>query len=492
MKICACLRSALEIEELCNDAFTVWAVLVNSLHDEDIEPLLDQTLSIVIRYWVMFTEDTRKCAYELVENILRNHSKIVHDVYNTMPSLASIPEMSKFESELMDLKGRMDVRSQFLAFVRRCQSENATVVEQALTELVPYLLEHDEFIHRTVLGEQPDPVVAQLIRSLLDCCVKFNTSSNVITLLSARCIGLIGCLDPNRVDSIKEKKDILVLSNFDSMEETFDFILFFLQHVLVEAFLSASNTRAQGFLAYAMQNLLRFCGLDSAVTQRSRDVQADKKYERWSELPETVRNTLTPFLTSKYTVTVGAVNSSCTYPLFSATLTHGEWLRTFVQDLLQKGSGDNARLVFSVSSRIVKGQDISIASFLLPFAVLNRIVGGTQKEKEDLLYELTSVLSHPLPDSTNHIYEAILLCSQVSAPYGTSERSIGTELSSSYSMYRAFSKSSTIFRDGYKGRKSSSTVLGAITITQAAPAGRLARNHVWIQMHPKLRLLNPC
>ena len=240
-----------------------------------------------------------------------------------------------------------------------------------------------------------------------------------------------------------------------------------------------------------MQNLLRFCGLDSAVTQRSRDVQADEKYRRWSELPETVRNTLTPFLTSKYTVTVGAVNSSCTYPLFSATLTHGEWLRTFVQDLLQKGSGDNARLVFSVSSRIVKGQDVSIASFLLPFAVLNRIVGGTQKEKEDLLYELTSVLSHPLPDSTNHIYEAILLCSQVSALCGTSERSKGTELSSHF-VYRAFSKSSTTFQDGYKARKSSSIVLGATTITQAAPTGRRARIHVWIQMHPKLRLLNRC
>jgi serine/threonine-protein kinase ATR len=391
------------------------------LHDEEVEPLLDQTLSIVIRYWCKFTEDTRKCAYELVENILRNHSELVRDVYNTMPSLASIPAMSKFEAEIKELKGKMDVRSQFLAFVRRCQSENSTVVEQALTELVPCLLKHEEFLHRTVLSEQPDPVVAQLTRSLLDCCVKFNTSSDIITLLSARCIGLIGCLDPNRVESIKEKKDILVLSNFDSIEETFDFILFFLQHVLVEAFLSASNTRAQGFLAYAMQNLLRFCGLDSAVTQRSRDVQADEKYRRWLELPETVRNTLTPFLTSKYTVTVGAVNSNCTYPLFSDYLTHGEWLRTFVQDLLQKGSGENARLVFSVSSRIVKGQDISIASFLLPFAVLNRIVGGTQKEKEDLLHELTSVLSHPLPDTTNHIHETILLCSQVSALWGLEE-----------------------------------------------------------------------
>ncbi|KAE8148852.1 protein kinase [Aspergillus avenaceus] len=411
-QICACLRSALGIKELCNNAFTVWAVLVRSLQDEEVEPLLDQTLSIVIKYWDRFTEDTRKCAYELVGYIVKSHSELIGDVCNTMPSLGSIPVMSVFDADIKAMKGKMDVRSHLSAFVRRCQSENATVVEQALTELVPYLSNHEEFLHRTVLSEQPDPVVAQLTRALLDCCVKFNASSDIVTLLSARCLGLIGCLDPNRVDPIKEKRDILVLSNFDSMDETFDFIIFFLQHVLVDAFLSASNTRAQGFLAYAMQNLLRFCGLDSAVAQRSRNIQADEKYRRWLELPETVRNTLTPFLTSKYTVTVGSVNSIGSYPFFSTGLTHSEWLRTFVQNLLQKGSGDNARLVFSISSRIVKGQDISIASFLLPFAVLNRIVGGTQKEKQDLLREVTSVLSQPLPDARNDIYETTLLCSQ--------------------------------------------------------------------------------
>lgn len=321
--------------------------------------------------------------------------------------------MAEFEIWLNGLRVQMDVRSQFFAFIRRCQSESATVVEQALTELVPYLSKHESFLHSSVLSEQPDPVVAQLTRSLLDCCVKFKTSSDSITVLSARCLGLIGCLDPNRVDSVKEKKDILVLSNFDSMEETFDFILFFLQHILVEAFLSASNTRAQGFLAYAMQNLLRSCKLDSAVIQRHRDVQADEKYHRWLELPETVRNTLTPFLTSKYTVTVGAIHSNCKYPLFYAGMTHGEWLRTFVQDLLQKGSGDNAQFIFGICSRIVKGQDISIASFLLPFAVLNRIVGGSEEEKLDLQFELTTVLSHPLPEASNHVSETMILCSQV-------------------------------------------------------------------------------
>lgn len=416
VQICACLRSALEIEGLCDYAFKTWGVLVSSLNQEEVEPLIDQTLSIVIRYWEKFTTESREYAYELVEHILKDHSNLVRDIFNTMPSLASIPVFANFEAGISSLKGQMDVRSHFQAFIRRCQSENATVVEQALTELVPYLSKHEGFLHGYVLSEQPDPVVAQLACSLLDCCVKFNLSSDTITLLSARCLGLIGCLDPNRVDTIKEKMDILVLSNFERMEETLDFVLFFLQHVLVEAFLSASNTRAQGFLAYAMQSLLKICNLDSTVTLRSRDIQGDGKYHRWLQLPETVRNTLTPFLTSKYTVTVGAVSSGCKYPLFTAKLTHSDWLRTFVQDLLQHGSSDNAQLVFNVCSRIIKGQDISIASFLLPFAVLNCIVGGSEKGKQNLENELTNILSYPLPDGSSQIQESVILCSQVCFP----------------------------------------------------------------------------
>jgi serine/threonine-protein kinase ATR len=411
-QVCACLRSALEIEELCDSAFSAWKTLVSSLSEEDLEPIIDQTLAIVIRYWGNLTEESRNRACQLIDHILTNHQTLVRDTFNTMPSLASIPELATFDAKINDLRAQMDVRSQFLALIRRCQSENATVVEQALMELAPFLSENEEFLHDSVLSEQPDPVIAHLTRSLLDCCVKFSTTSDSITLLSARCLGLVGCLDPNRVETIKEKKDILVLSNFDRMEETVAFILFFLQHVLVEAFLSASNTRAQGFLAWAMQGLLKFCKLNSVFNQRSRDIQGDEKHQRWMELPESVRNTLTPFLTSTYTVTVVTNHAEVRYPLFSPNLTHSEWLRTFVQDLLQTGSGDNAKMVFSISSRVVKGQDISISSFLLPFAVLNRIVGGTEQEQQDLQRELMRVLSHPVPETNSNARETIISSSQ--------------------------------------------------------------------------------
>ncbi|KAJ6104203.1 hypothetical protein N7523_010523 [Penicillium sp. IBT 18751x] len=412
-QVCACLRSALDIEELCDHAFAAWRTLISSLSEEDIEPLIDQTLAIVIRYWDRLTGDSRIHAYQLIDHILTNHPNLVRDTFNTMPSLASIPELASFETKINELRTQMDVRSQFLALIRRCQSENATVVEQALDELLPFLSGNEEFLHVSVLSEQPDPVIAQLTRALLDCCVKFNTISDSITLLSSRCLGLIGCLDPNRVETVKEKRDILVLSNFDRMEDTVEFVLFFLQHVLVEAFLSASNTRAQGFLAYAMQNLLKICNLNTAVTQRNRDLdQGDEKYQRWMELPESVRNTLTPFLTSTYTVTVVGATHKVAYPLLSNKMTHSEWLRTLVQDLLQAGNGDNAKLIFAVCSRVVKGQDISISSFLLPFAILNRIVGGTEPELQDLQLELMNVLSHPLPDANNSVRETIISSSQ--------------------------------------------------------------------------------
>ncbi|KAK2787809.1 serine/threonine-protein kinase M1 [Emmonsiellopsis sp. PD_33] len=411
-QICACLRSALDMKELCDHAFASWSVIMTSLDEVEIEPLIDQTLAIIIKNWNNFQPDSRDRALTLVGHILTEHRNLVENTFETMPSLSAIPAMVEYEQDIKKLKDCMDVQTRFDAFCRRCQNENLVVVEQALEELRQELIQQEEFIHRSITNEQPDRVVAQLTRSLLDCCAKFNPSSLTIMTLAAQCLGHIGCLDPNRIESVKEKKDILVLSNFDSSDETFDFILFFLQHVLVEAFLSASNTRAQGFLAYAMQTLLKLCNLDSVIIPRSQDIRSNEYYRRWLCLPEFVRNTLTPFLSSKYTVTIGAISTSCNYPLFSSKLSHPEWLRTFVLDMLQKGNGENVSVIFSVSSRIIRSQDISIATFLLPFAALNLALSGDESQRQELKTELLNVLEYPLPEDNHQIRDNIIRCSQ--------------------------------------------------------------------------------
>lgn len=353
-------------------------------------------------------------AVALIEHLFEHHGYQLRDIFQTLPSLLSIPEMSRFESQITNIKGSMDISERLIAFSVRCQSESLTVVEQTLQELVPFLDDKNELLHRTLFNHQSNSGVAQLTRSLLDCCVKFQSDSDEIAMLSARALGLIGCLDPNRVEITREKKDILVLSNFARAEETFDFTMFFLQYVLVDAFLSASNTRAQSFLAYGMQALMSSSDITTEITSPSDDIEKDERHRRWLNLPEIVRNTVTPFLTSRYSITLGAAKTECSYPLFLPNMSYGKWLRTFVMDLLEKGCNANARMIFGVFARIIRDQDITIPASILPFAVLNIAADGSEEHKREVREELVRVLSHPSPEGSTRVRENILLCSEVS------------------------------------------------------------------------------
>ena len=348
----------------------------------------------------------------MIGRLKQDHETLLREMISTIPSLNSIPMMTKF-NDLANIKAQMDVKHHFKAFAVRCQSENNTVVTRALMELEIYLLDHQDFLHTNAISEQPDPVVAQLTRSVLDTSARYNDSDLAITMLCAKCLGLIGCLDPTKIDAVKESKDFLLSSNFDSADETVDFVLFFIQEVLVKAFLSATDTRLQGFLAFAMQELLGFCELDLSVLPMNRDVHGTTNYRRWISLPESVRSTLTPFLNSKYTVKDALVPQH-SYPFYSIDTPYVSWIRNFVSDLLRKGcSSINAKRVFSICTKIIRGQDISISSFLLPFAALNVLLDGDSQARENIKTELLTILSQPLPEDNQPARENLLLCSEV-------------------------------------------------------------------------------
>lgn len=400
--------------------------MISTLGEDEIGVLVVPTFAIIAQYWQNFHPKLQEQAHDAISQLLKSHASIVRDTVKNIPSLASIPLMSKFEDELGKFKAQIDVKHQFQAFSERCQNENVTVVVRALIELEDYLKNHQRILHEASMHEQPDPVVAQLIRSVLDACVLFNESHADICVLCAKCIGLIGCLDPTRVEAVRDKKEILMLSNFGEAEETKDFVVFFCREVLVKAFLSATNPRSQGFLAYAMQELLSFIQFDTSIMVRSRDLPFDANYYRWAVLPESVKNTLTPFLTSKYIVTTRVELTPCEYPIFNPGMMHSQWLRIFVYNLLQHGMGENAKRIFPVLGRIIRSQDISISDFLLPFAALNVVVsngepeereiteGKQKKPKPKVKEELLAVLNHTLPEGQPAVRDSMILCSQVS------------------------------------------------------------------------------
>ena len=400
----------MENRDLSNEALSAWIVMIGILGEEEIRSLVDPTFAIIAQHWDLFNPRMQAGAVEAISQLMKTHSKIFRQTVNTIPSLASIPLMSKFEEELGKIKAQMDIKHQYQAYSERCQSENVTVVVSALKELNIFLIKNQRFLHEVAMQEQPDPVVAQLIRSILDACVLLGESHEEVPILSAQCLGLIGCVDPTRIEAVKDKKGILVLSNFGEAEETKDFVVFAFREVLVKSFLSATNSRSQGFLAWAMQQLLKFIQFNTSVMVRPNN---ESSYLRWMTLTESVRNTLTPFLTSKYVITQGVKQGPCTCPLFRSGMSHQQWLRTFTLDLLQKGEGENITHLFYVFSRIIRTQEVSISDFFLPFAALNMIVSGAERGMLDVAEELLHVLNFTVSESEVQGRADLILCSQV-------------------------------------------------------------------------------
>jgi len=397
-------------------AFSAWDAMLRNYEDDDVEAMLESTFSIIIQHWEALDRETRTLCRDTIRYLLKHRVRLIRMSIVNLPSLAHLESLEDVDDDIEQFRRPTDTSNALQIFSRRLRNENAGVVQQALTELKSYLFKHQSFVHASAISDQPDPVIALLIRATLDTCIKFNRTQTEIPTLSAECIGLIGCLDPNRVETVREQRDMVVVTNFKESGETTDFVLFTLQHVLVPVFLSTTDTASQGFFSYSMQSLLEVCDFKTVCGPTVKSGQrnaSDPLYQRWQALPSDVRNTLTPFLTSKYKVK-DLQRPPVEYPIFRAITDgtrsnapkdrlYGAWLRTFAADLLHKPSTIHAQIIFPALSRAIRIRDTTVAHFLLPYLILHVILEGSDKNREQIGEELLSVLMYRIPVNSRMI-----------------------------------------------------------------------------------------
>jgi serine/threonine-protein kinase ATR len=412
------LQSALQIEQLIDCAFSAWVTLVSVTGEDDIESLIDHTFAIIVQNWSFFSLQSQCQARDTIAELLKNHNSLIRDRIEMIPSLEDIPLLSKFETEINRFKSSIDPTIRFEAFARRVSDENFAIVHQALLELVPFLQKHQRIIHESAISQQPHTLIAKLSRALLDAIIRFKESHKEILLICGECLGMIGCIDPNRVDSTRTRRDIMMLSNFEKADEVINFVAYMLETVIAKAFHAASTGKTQTYLAYVMQELLKFCGFRQVVMFRPKSSQSSPTFQRWSLIPEAVRSTLTPYFNTKYVIVHASMPADGNdFPIFKSSLKHGTWLRKLVFILLHRAKGENAQMVFPVLSRVIWGHDITIPTFLLPFVVLNVVVGGSIDESNDILTEFLAVLTCGMDDALPSEKEDIKQCSEVRLTY---------------------------------------------------------------------------
>ena len=411
-QIRACLQSAIDQPGLVDAAMSAWLAMMRTFEPEEVVHLLDHLFAITVQHWSELSSELQQNVHDTVAHVLKTHSNLIRESVITVPSLANIQLMSKFEAEISRLRAAANPEAHVAAFAKRLQNENSAIVLQAARELHNWLELNQTFVHESAVSEPPLPVLSTLVRALLDACVKYGSSSkgNPISNVSAQCLGLVGCLDPNHIEATVTTKQTMVMSNFDKAAEVVDWVAVLFDSVLVPAFKSTSNARAQGFLAFVMQELLRFSGFNEVASVRLRASQSSPTYTRWIELPESTRNILTPFLTSRYALTSTVNVHPVKYPIFDRSVSHSTWLRTWVYDMLWRARGENASSMFPTLARVIKRHDLAIANFLLPYAALNIVLGAPQAEVDAIANEMLIVLS---TESSNHSeQDAIRQCSQ--------------------------------------------------------------------------------
>lgn len=393
-QIKACLQSALNEQDLCDDAFGLWAIFISSLATEELDDLLEYTFTVIVCKWDKFTGEAQQRAHTLIAHLIKQHNPLVREKILYLPSLESIPLFAKFETEINKFRVVEPLIKRLEAFCARCTSQNALICEQGASELLIYLEQNQRPLQELASATEPHPVVINLVHALIDAAYRFSIDQPAIGKLSTQCLGVIGCIEAQKPKTLKPHEEVVVLSNFDRVSETVDFIAYLLEHVLIKAFHSAANGRVQNYLAWAMQELLKHCDFKAALS-RSKSSQSGPQSQRWMAMTDAARNTLLPFFDTKYVLNrsidgMGDVQRRTA--LFKSTKSHAEWLRELVYDLLQRGGGENTMIFFPVLSRIIRGHDLSIPTFLLPYVATNIMIAGTDQEKAMMQHELLIIL----------------------------------------------------------------------------------------------------
>ena len=373
--------------------------------EDDVAALVDTTFFIVKRYWADLKPKTSIVARNMLNFLFDHYDGIVARSINRLPSLSDTTDLNDIESKMASYRQVLAIEEALGVFTVRITHGYSGVVHQALTELVPYLHANQGVLYATTVSQRPDVAITLLLRRLLDCASKYNGVHLDICRLCTECVGLIGCLDSNQVEAVREHRTIVVLTNFEKTEEMTDFALFLLQEVLVPAFLSAADTKLQGFLSFAMQELLDRCDIKAACTaEHTRMSSGSDIYRKWLALPENTRQVVTPFLSSRYMVAPMAPIVA-EYPLFRPGKPYGNWLRSFVIDLLRKGQTPLAELIFEPLTRVIRVKDLTTAEFLLPYLVLHILVGGRSAEADraDVLNEILAILHHRPAEGSSYL-----------------------------------------------------------------------------------------
>ncbi|SNX82494.1 related to serine-protein kinase atr [Melanopsichium pennsylvanicum] len=434
-QIMATLNSHLQPDSLSLATLESWKIFITTLRFDDIGPFVGQTAAALLSAWDLFNDEKKKIVISILHYLIVENAAYLKDFIDDIPSLdrldEEIPEVCR---GLRGVRETWNNDRRFRNILDRTAHENTSICNESLRELEAFLSGERAYIEALTSGDSFNSLIGQCIRTLMHVAARSDAPQTDIRDLCFRCFGLIGAVDPDRIEHAVEEPLKILLSNFEDQEEAIDFSLHLIQDLLVPAFRAATDTTQQNGLAYAIQELLKVAGFNSSILTTGPNARpvGIKTRQRLADLPQDVIDTITPLLDSRYGAQVGKPSIRET-PIYMHSRSYSDWLQGWTSRLITKtvdrhnmsaaaiaatgtaaarSAAGVASTIFGVFRVAIRSHDIGIARHLLPHLVLHSIISGDAMDREQIVDEIQTVLRDQVESQTNYEAERKLLTAQ--------------------------------------------------------------------------------
>lgn len=361
LKVMAILKLTFRLKDDFPDlCCAAWDCFVRNIDVETLGSILGQIVATLLPLLDTCSDQVAAILnFLIIENRSALNSYFT-DIYYIPPhpSLAKIKRI--IDSSHVTIRQIKDFKTQILSLLKGIKSENESVQKFALIRVCD-LLDANPSFSDELRSDSVDPVIKELINMLLQCC---NEQKKDTLSLVGKCFGLLGAIDPGRLENTSKEVVMESTANTDITDINFAYDLI---NELCRSFLAANNTRAQDCAAFALQEILQF--------YHCTDQYSDSDgYQLWLKFSNSTQELLYPHLQSKYVNSTNYNWSRLSLPIFESVKgsVYKEWICNWTNYMIYKLDSPNPTKVFQPCMSIIK-HDLRTALFLLPHVVLSVI-----------------------------------------------------------------------------------------------------------------------
>lgn len=411
----ATLQSMLPKSSLGEDTLHTWHTFIKTLTPRDVVQYIGPTSAAFVTTWPTLERPGRDIIKRTFHYLLVDNVGFVNDYLKEFVSLDGVPELDLYAARLRTRENSEAFPEEYLNnLLERVTNDSCTVAELSLWELQQFMGEHQDYFLKCALGDNFDPMISRMITVLWDAIYRDGEGLDLLQSRALDCLGRLGAVDPDRLELSYGDSSFILYRNFGDEEESIRFALYLITDVLLGSYRSTSDIRFQSHLAFAIQELLKFCGFTEAlVSAQSHNTVSSKIRSRWFDLPQPVLEACAPLLGAKYTRNVN-ISRVYKYPIYPSKATYREWLQDWTASLIDRVSVPSAKSIFDVFRAVVIDKDVGIARCLLPHLVLHLLISGSEEDSQSLEAEISAVLRDQVRVDLNSPTEHRLLCAQVS------------------------------------------------------------------------------